>query len=235
MEALFLFHYLKVKPNRVIKYYNKMIKIKYFVFNDFQENTFVLFDESNRCIIIDPGCFMNQEKTELEDFLQSNNLVPEKIVNTHSHVDHILGNSYLVDKYNLPVYAHEADEMLISTAREYAKLFGLTISQPPVINQFLKDNDELTFGNSSLKVMHVPGHSPGSLAFYSVEQKFVISGDVLFYGSIGRTDLPGGNYDLLINSIKQKLLKLPGDTEVYPGHGPVTTIQQEHDTNPFLQ
>ena len=212
-----------------------MIKIKTFVFNDFQENTNILSDESNKCILLDPGCFFEQEIKELENFLNANNLIPEMIVNTHCHVDHILGNSYLVNKYNLPVYAHEADEKLITTAKEYAKLFGLNISSPPAITSYLNEGDTLSFGNSKLEVMHVPGHSPGSLAFYHPGQKFIIAGDVLFYGSIGRTDLPGGNYDTLINSIKQKMLILPGDVVVYPGHGPVTSIQQEHDTNPFLQ
>ena len=230
-----MFLYLKVKPDEKINRSCFMVKIKSFVFNDFQENTIVLSDESNRCIFIDPGCFVEQERKELDNFLKDNNLTPEMIVNTHCHVDHILGNNYLVDKYNLPVYAHVSDEKLIATAKEYAKLFGLNISSPPAVTSYLKDGDTLSFGNSSLSVIHVPGHSPGSIALYHLEQKFIIAGDVLFYGSIGRTDLPGGNYDMLINSIRQKLLTLPGDVIVYPGHGPVTTIQQEHDTNPFLQ
>ncbi|MBN2348876.1 MAG: MBL fold metallo-hydrolase [Bacteroidales bacterium] len=211
-----------------------MIQLKVFVFNDFQENSFVLWDHSKSCIIIDPGCSNNAEYKLLESFISENGLKPEMLINTHCHIDHILGNKWAVEKYNIQSYAHNGDLPVFDQAEEYARMFGLTFEPPPVIQNFLEDNQSLHFGNSELKIIHVPGHSQGSIALYAEAEKFIIVGDVLFRGSIGRTDLPGGNYNTIIQSIKTRLLTLPGNTVVYPGHGPVTTIKNEHDTNPFL-
>ena len=211
-----------------------MINIKTFVFNGFQENTFVLFDETKECIIIDAGCYDNSEKENLVSFIENNNLKPVKLVNTHGHIDHLLGVNFLRGKYNIPFEAHKLDEPIVCSTNEYAELFGFSFNDSPTIDNYLNEIDEIKFGNSSLEIFHVPGHSPGSLAFYSKSQEFVIVGDVLFNGSIGRTDLPGGDYDTLIHSIKTKLLNLPENVEVLSGHGNNTSIAYEKKTNPFL-
>lgn len=211
-----------------------MTKIHTFSFNPFQENTYLLADETGECIVIDPGCYFEEEKTALTDFIETNNYRLTKIVNTHCHVDHILGNAFLVNKYKIPFEAHKGDEFLLENAVEHGKMFGFDVEQPPAINNYLEENQQITFGNTILKVLHVPGHSPGHIALYCEDQQFVITGDALFNGSIGRTDLPGGDYDTLINSIKTKLLTLKDAVVVYPGHGPETTIEKEKRTNPFL-
>lgn len=211
-----------------------MIKLKKFVLNPFEENTFVLSDETNECVIVDPGCYTSDEEKELESYIAGEKLKPVMLINTHGHVDHILGNAIIVEKFGIQVYAHPEDDFLFKNASQHAIIFGLNIKEPPPINHYLKDNQVLKFGKSNLQVIHLPGHSPGGIALYSADDGFAIVGDVLFNGSIGRTDLPRGNYDILINSIKNKLLKLPADTNVFPGHGPSTTLGEEHDTNPFL-
>ncbi len=211
-----------------------MISIEKFVFNDFQVNTFILSDETKECLIIDPGCFTLEEKAQLLDYCNKNKLKPEKIVNTHCHVDHVLGNAFVINSYNIPAAAHKDDQYLLDGVVEYGQVFGFTVEDPPGINEYLEDNSLVEFGKSQLNVLHVPGHSRGSIALYSPDQKFIIAGDVLFYGSIGRTDLPGGDYDTLINSIKTKILTLPENVIVYPGHGPSTTVKAEINTNPFL-
>lgn len=211
-----------------------MITIKSFVFNPFQENTFVLNDETNNCIIVDAGCYSANEKTEIDNYLVNNNLTLVKIINTHCHVDHVLGNAYLSEKYNPTIWAHIGDANLLSNAKKHGIVFGFVVEEPPLITNYLEEGTDIVFGNSALKVFHVPGHSLGSVAIYCAEQNFVIVGDVLFKGSIGRTDLPGGDYDLLMNSIFTKLMTLPPDTVVYPGHGPATSIHEEALSNPFL-
>jgi hydroxyacylglutathione hydrolase len=211
-----------------------MIKIKTFVFNSFQENTYVLSDETNICVIVDPGCNNPEEKKELTDYLKKEQLVPKAIINTHGHIDHVLGCRFLHDELKLPFYAHQDEVILIEKAQELGVFFGVSVEPPPMPDHYLNDDQKFTFGNSTLLVSHVPGHSPGSVSFYSSKDNFVITGDVLFSGSIGRTDLPGGDYNMLIRSIKSKLLILPRDVMVFPGHGPSTTIGIEIDTNPFL-
>ena len=211
-----------------------MINIKSFVFNAFQENTFILNDETGECIIIDAGCYSPEEKSTVDNYISSNKLNLVKIVNTHCHVDHVLGNAYLSDKYKPEIWANSGDIKLLSEAKKHGIIFGFDIEEPPVITNFLEEGKDLVFGNSTLKILLVPGHSLGSVALYSPEQNFVIVGDVLFKGSIGRTDLPGGSYDQLMNSIFTKLMKLPPDTVVYPGHGPFTTVHEEALSNPFL-
>jgi hydroxyacylglutathione hydrolase len=211
-----------------------MIKIKTFVFNVFQENTYILHDETCECVVVDPGVSTNIEKTEFDNYIVSNKLKPIAIVNTHCHIDHILGCKFLKEKYNIPFYTHEKEIILVEKAREYGVFFNIEIEDPPKPDKFLKDGDAFLFGNSVLFISHVPGHSPGSICLYSEIDKFILTGDVLFEGSIGRTDLPGSDPKVLINNIKTKLLTLPRDVIVFPGHGPYTTIGQEHDTNPFL-
>ena len=211
-----------------------MTKIKIFVFNPFQENTFLLYDESNECIIIDAGCNEEHEFKELDSYITENNLTLKLIINTHCHIDHIMGNAYLVDKYNVPSIAHKKDMPLLERSNDMAMAFGFNIQEPPIPSRFVNEGDEIKFGNTTLKVKHVPGHSPGSIALYNEKEQFVIVGDVLFKEGIGRTDLPGGDYDTLIASINDKLFTLNNDVVVHPGHGESTTIAHEKSTNPYF-
>jgi len=211
-----------------------MTKIKIFVFNPFQENTFLLYDDSNECIVIDPGCNEEKEFAELEQFISENNLTLKSIINTHCHIDHIMGNAHLVNKYNVTSIAHKEDLPLLERSNDMALAFGFSVEEPPVPTKFVVEGDEISFGNTILKVIHVPGHSLGSIVLYNKEDKFLIAGDVLFAGSIGRTDLPGGNHDALLSGIKEKLFTLDSDIVVYPGHGESTTIAHERNTNPYF-
>ncbi len=210
-----------------------MIHVARFVFNDFQENTFVLYDETGECVIIDPGCNNAAEQKELSNYIETNNLQPKSLLNTHGHIDHVLGNRFIADEYKLKLGIHEKEIPVIESVKEYALSYEMHVDSPmPEI--IFKDGDIVRFGNSSLEVLYTPGHSPGGISFYSAEDKFVIAGDVLFLQSIGRTDLPGGDMDTLMKSIKEKLFTLGDDVKVYTGHGPETTIGFERQNNPFL-
>lgn len=211
-----------------------MITIKPFVFNPFQENTFVLFDETKECVIVDPGMNSDEENNALEEYIREQNLQPVAMLNTHCHVDHVLGCKFVKEKYDVPFYIHAAESPILERTSEFAAFFGMQVETPPPADRFLEEQDTFRFGDSALKLLLVPGHSPGSLALYSEPDRFVIAGDALFRGSIGRTDLPGGDYDTLINNIKTKLLSLPREVTVFSGHGPSTSVGAEHDTNPFL-
>ena len=211
-----------------------MITIKAFAFNPFQENTYVLFDGTKECVIVDAGCHGPEEQNELADFISSTGLKPVLAINTHGHVDHVLGNAFVKETYNIKIAANPEDLPLFQMASQQALMYGFTIDDVPLIDQNLNDGDEITFGNSTLKVIHTPGHSKGGICLLSSEDGFVLSGDSLFQGSIGRTDLPGGNYDQLISGIKTKLLTLPPNTKVYPGHGNPSSIKWEKENNPFL-
>ncbi len=211
-----------------------MITIKTFVFNPFQENTYLLYDETGEAVIIDPGCYTKSEEEQLSAFVEANKLTLKHLLNTHSHIDHILGNRFVSEHYSLPVQSHKEDEFLITRAKEQAVLFGMQIDEPPMPGNYLNENDTIKFGNSELKIAHAPGHSPGSLIFYTENERFMIVGDVLFNQSIGRTDLPGGNLDTLLKSIFTKLFPLGDDMKVYSGHGATTTIGQERISNPFF-
>ena len=211
-----------------------MISIKKFTFNPVQENTFVLYDETQACIIIDAGCYFDDEKKELDEFIASNDLKPVKLVNTHCHFDHILGVNYCRSKYGIPFFAHQADAFLIERAVESGERFGVPVEPIDPPDGFLEEGQSVEFGNSVLEMIHGPGHAPGSIVFHHSQQKFVIAGDVLFYGSIGRTDLPMGSFEQLTSNIKNKLFILPEETVVYCGHGPETSIGFEKKHNPFL-
>ncbi len=211
-----------------------MTNIKTFTFNSFQVNTYLLFDESKEAIIIDPACDSDLEFDDLKGFITENNLSLKRIVNTHGHIDHIAGVERVAEYFKVPFEIHKDDVFLLETAPQSAMIFGFDVETVRKPDSNIEEGTQINFGNSELKTLHVPGHSPGSIVFYSEESKFAIVGDVLFAGSIGRTDLPGGDYDTLISGIKNKLLTLPGETKVYSGHGPSSTIQQEHDTNPFF-
>jgi glyoxylase-like metal-dependent hydrolase (beta-lactamase superfamily II) len=209
--------------------------IKTFTFNPFQENTYLLFDETNEAVIIDAGCLQNPEKQLLKKYIDDNNLKISRLINTHLHLDHQFGNKFVFDNYGVAPEACEEDEFLLKNVVAQARSFGFPIdeeAQP--LGGYIVENQEVKFGNSSLKAIHVPGHSPGSMAFYTEKEGILIAGDVLFKGSIGRTDLPKGDYATLILSISKKLLVLPDSTIVYCGHGPTTTIGYEKKNNPYL-
>jgi glyoxylase-like metal-dependent hydrolase (beta-lactamase superfamily II) len=209
--------------------------VQAFTFNDFQENTYVLYDESLSCIIIDPGCNNEQEETMLSSFISEHKLTPVGLLNTHCHIDHILGNKYITEKYSLELIAHEGEIPVLQSGIMVSQMYGIPYNQSPEISSYLKGGDVYTFGNTNLQVLYTPGHSPASISFYNAVDKILIAGDVLFQNSIGRTDLPGGNFDTLIHSIKSKFWELPDETIVYSGHGPATTIGNEKTHNPFLQ
>ena len=211
-----------------------MVKVVSFTFNPFQENTYILYDETKECIIFDPGCSNPGEKQELTDFIERNDLKPVRLINTHCHLDHILGNGFIAKKYGLSLEIHKGELPILTHAPRSAAMYGVTIEPSPEPTKFIEEGDIITFGNAQLIAILTPGHSPASLSFYCAQDNFVIAGDVLFHMSIGRTDLPGGDFNTLIDSIKTKLLILPDETKVYPGHMQATTIGFEKAHNPFL-
>lgn len=212
-----------------------MITVSAFTFNAIQENTYVLYDETKECVIIDAGCYSKQEQQALAKFIASQDLKVTKLVNTHCHVDHVLGNSFVKETYKVKSYMHKTEEAVLRAVPLYAPMYGFNAYHPAEADVFIDKNDKLEFGNSSLDILFVPGHSVGHLAFYSAKDKFCISGDVLFYGSIGRTDLPGGNHQQLLSSIQNVMYKLPDDTTIYSGHGQPTSIGREKKHNPFCR
>lgn len=211
-----------------------MIQIKKFTFNPVQENTFVLYDETGECVIIDPGCYTAKERQTLDSFISEKHLNPVRVINTHCHFDHIMGVTWCRFHYRINFEAHANEVPLVEQAVAHGDLFGIPMEPVDVPDTFFKEGDRINFGNSYLLVIEAPGHSPGGVVFHNPEQKIILAGDVLFYGSIGRTDLPGGNYEKLVSNIKNKLLILPEETTVYSGHGPETTIGFEKRNNPFL-
>lgn len=211
-----------------------MINVHYFAFGPFQENTYVLWDETNECIILDPGNSTASENKKLSDFISQKNLNVKRLILTHAHVDHINGNKYVFDTYGLLPEVHQDDVYFIEKHTATATMYGLSVEQSPMPKAFIKEGDVIKFGNSSLQTLHTPGHSPGSISYYNKEDKLIIGGDVLFYGSIGRSDLPMGNHNTLIKSIVEKLIPLGDDMKVYSGHGMPTTIGFERMNNPFL-
>ena len=211
-----------------------MIQIKSFVFNPFSENTYVLHDETGEAVIIDPGCYDKAELKQLYDYIETNSLKPVRIINTHAHIDHVLGVAAVKVKYNIPFSLHRIDEPLLKAVKTYASNYGFTHFDEPEIDSYIDEGDTVTFGNSSLRILFVPGHAPGHVAFVHDEQQFVIGGDVLFRQSIGRTDLPGGDLEILLDSIRNKLFTLADGYTVYAGHMQPTTIGYEKKNNPFL-
>jgi len=208
--------------------------IKTFIFNPFQLNTFVVYDETKSAIIVDAGNYNEAENSQLFDFIAQENLKIEGLYYTHAHVDHIVGNNAIIEKYGIRAFASVDSNMFFENAQEHAKSLGFTISNITKPELTINDNDEIKFGNSSLSVISTPGHADGSLCFYSQKDQFIIVGDVLFRDSIGRTDLPTGDFDLLARNIIEKLYVLPSGVKVLPGHGPSTTIGHEKSNNPFV-
>ena len=212
-----------------------MFHLKVFTFNPVQENTYLLYNEEKECIIIDPGCYFDAEKEELKSYIQVNKLIPRLLLNTHCHLDHVFGNKFIAEEYNLTLKAHLLEKEILELAPASGLMFNLPFDnyQGEVI--YLEEGESISLREDKLKIIHAPGHSPGSICFYCEKQHFIIGGDVLFQNSIGRTDLPYGNHEDLLRNIKEKLFPLPEDVKVYPGHGPATTIGEEIKNNPYLQ
>ena len=211
-----------------------MLKIKSFTFNPYQENTYLIFDDSKEAVVIDPGNYEAYENESISKFIDENKLQLKKIILTHCHLDHCLGNKYLNEKYGAELLIPFDERDLYKNVENIATLFGFANYSHLDENEYLKEKDKIEFGDIKLDVLFLPGHSPGHLAFYFKNDNVCFSGDVLFYNSIGRTDLPGGDYDTLINSIKNKLFLLNPDTIIYSGHGPKTILKNEMKNNPFL-
>lgn len=211
-----------------------MLTVRTFVFNPLQENTYLLYNEEKLGCVIDPGCYLENEQLKLQNAIDGLGLQPNFLLNTHCHLDHVLGNKWFYETYGTPLHIHEQEEPVLKLAPEYGQLWGMPFRNYAGPLQFLKEGDVVKIGNDALRVLYTPGHAPGHICFHCAQQHFVISGDTLFRGSIGRTDLPLGNYDTLIHSIRTRLLTLPDDTVVYPGHGPATTVGEEKVANPFL-
>jgi len=213
-----------------------MIKIKKFVFSPFAENTFVIWDdESKETMIVDPGCYESYEEKHLEEFISENSLLVKYLINTHCHIDHIFGCRFVKDKFNVPYYAPEKDIPLIQNYDKQIEFVDIKFSaKPPMPDNILSEETKLKLGNAEPVFLFTPGHTPGEHCIYFPEDKICITGDVLFQNSIGRTDLWGGDYNTLIQSIENKLLTLPEDTIIYPGHGEESTIGEEKKYNPFL-
>jgi hydroxyacylglutathione hydrolase len=210
-----------------------MIKVQVFTFNPFQENTYLLHDETRECVIIDAGCYEKEEKEELTSFIEINNLKVVALINTHCHIDHVLGNAFIKEYYKVKLGLHKIDEATLRSVKLYASNYGFARYQESTPDYYLDEGDKVKFGNSTLDILFVPGHAPGHIAFYNIKDNICIGGDVLFSGSIGRTDLPGGDYDTLIRSIQNKIFPLGDKMKVYPGHGPATTVEKEKLHNPY--
>ena len=212
-----------------------MLTVKAFEFNPVQENTYVVFNQKDACCIIDPGCYFGNERTALQEFIEQQGLNPRLLLNTHCHLDHVFGNKFVYETWDLPLHLHEKEQPVLARAPEAGLLWGMPFENYRAELVYLTPGKQVTVGGDELTILFLPGHSPGSVGFYSKDQGFIIGGDVLFRGSIGRTDLPGGDHETLLRSIREQLWPLPDETIVYPGHGEPTTIGWEKKHNPFLR
>ncbi len=210
------------------------MQVAQFTFNDFQENTYIAHDSSLECVIIDPGCKNANEQNQLTTYINDMGLKPVKLINTHCHIDHVLGNAFVAKYYQLELYLHKDELITYADTGRWADMFGLVMDEIPEKKVFIEEGQQLQFGETTLQILFTPGHSIASLSFFEAKSQQVFAGDVLFYGSIGRTDLPGGNMKTLTQSIHHKLFNLPDNTTVWSGHGPKTTIGYEKRTNPFV-
>jgi hydroxyacylglutathione hydrolase len=210
-----------------------MIQIKIFTFNPFSENTYLVFDETGEGVVIDPGCYEKSEKDTLAQFIENNNLKIKYLLNTHCHIDHVLGNEFVKERYKVPFLIHKNDEPVLRSVKAYAPSYGFNAYHEILPDGYLAEGDSVSFGNITLDVLFLPGHAPGHIGFYHKDSASLLSGDVLFEQSIGRTDLPGGDFNTLIKSIHQQIFTLPDDVIVYPGHGNTTTVGEEKISNPF--
>jgi len=211
------------------------LQIDVFAFNPFQENTYIISDDKKNCVIIDPGCYERSEEQALVNFIRENELTPLALLNTHAHIDHVLGNSFVIDTFKIYYYLHNEDITTLNAVPNYSNVYGFQgYKTSPQPTNILKGGDKLVFGDIELDVFFTPGHAPGHVVFYNAENKFVINGDVLFKGSYGRVDLPGGSMEVLKKTIAEVMFQLPEDTVVYCGHGPATTIGNEKRSNAIL-
>jgi hydroxyacylglutathione hydrolase len=205
-------------------------------FNPFQENTFLVYDETGECVIFDPGCYDAAEREVLHTYINEHRLNPVRLINTHCHIDHIFGNATVANTYKLDLEIHSGEQVVLDNVPKVANLYGLTIEEPsPQPGRYIEDNELITFGNTTLKAILTPGHSPASLSFFCEADRFLIAGDVLFFQSIGRTDLPGGDHQTLLDSIRERVYPLGDDVTVFPGHGPQTNVGYEKKHNPFVK
>jgi glyoxylase-like metal-dependent hydrolase (beta-lactamase superfamily II) len=211
-----------------------MLSVKAFTFNPVQENSYILYNGERECCIIDPGCYFKEENAILKNFIEKSGLKPVLLLNTHCHLDHIFGNKFVYDTWGLLLHIHQNEKKVLEFGPASGQMYNLPFENYNAELKFIKPGENIVIGNDKLDVMFTPGHSPGSVSFYHQEGRFVINGDVLFNGSIGRTDLPGGDFDILVKSIRHQLFVLPDETIVYSGHGPETTIGFEKKNNPFV-
>ncbi len=211
-----------------------MFTVKAFIFSPIQENTWLLYNEKGNALIIDPGCYFEEEREELSSFLQQNKLSPQLLLNTHCHLDHVFGNKWIHETYRLLLHIHPNEKQVLDFAPASGLMWDMPFDNYNAELKYFHEGEEILLDDDRLKILFAPGHSPGHVCFYCPEQGFVIGGDVLFRQSIGRTDLPGGDFETLINSIKTQLFTLPDETIVYSGHGPATTVGYEKKHNPFL-
>ena len=209
--------------------------IKSFVFNAFYENTYLLISKNRETVIVDPGCYEDFEKKELTEYISKNELKPVLIVNTHCHIDHVLGNLYLQNLYNIPLYIPALELETLKSVTAYAPNWGIVNYEEATPNKLLNENDIIEFGAEQLRIRFAPGHAPGHLMFYHVQEKVLIAGDVIFKESVGRSDLPGGDFQTLEKSIKNQVFNLPDDVLIFPGHGPSTSVGHEKKHNPFVR
>jgi len=212
-----------------------MLKVKVFTFSPIKENTYILYNEQGKAIIIDPGCYSTEEQETLQNFLTKESLTPVQLLNTHCHLDHVFGNKWVYDTYQTPLYIHPDEEVMLQYAPLSGEKWGLPFTNYSGPIHYLHEGDTIWLENDALKVILAPGHSPASLCFYCEKQQFLIGGDVLFRESIGRSDFPGGNLETLLKSIREQLFVLPDEVEVFPGHGIKTTIGYEKRNNMFLR
>ncbi len=212
-----------------------MADVLTFTYNSFQENTYLIYDKTGECVVIDPGCNSDAERADLVGQIEKHNLKPVRLINTHCHVDHVFGNKFIADTYNLPLEIHRGEIPVLEAVPMVCKMYNVPYTPSPDPGKFIEEGDIIQFGETKLETLFTPGHSPASISFYCAASDFVIAGDVLFMQSIGRTDLPGGDMDTLLNSIRTKLFPLGDAVKVYPGHGPATTVGYEKVNNPFLK
>ena len=212
-----------------------MLTLKSFAFNPLAENTDVLNDQMDACVIIDPGCYFDNERAVLQEYIEQQSLSPKILLNTHCHLDHVFGNKFVYETWDLPLYLHEKELPVLDSAPAMGKSWGMPFENYNGDLHFLVPGETILLGDDRLTILFLPGHSPGSVGFYCASQGFIIGGDVLFHESIGTSDLPGGDHATLLRSIREQLLTLPDDTIVYPGHGEPTTIGHEKAHNPFLR
>ncbi|HUR67237.1 MAG TPA: MBL fold metallo-hydrolase [Chitinophagaceae bacterium] len=212
-----------------------MLSVKSFTFSPVQENTYVLYNEQKQCCIIDPGCYFPEERDELKTGIEKTGLTPVLLLNTHCHLDHVFGNKFIYDTWGLPLHLHEKEKPVLDFAPQSGIMWQLPFDNYDGPLVYLKEGNNIRIGEEELEVRFVPGHSPGSIAFYHEAAGLIIGGDVLFNLGVGRTDLPGGDFDTIIQSIQTQFFTLPDETKVYSGHGPVTTIGFEKMNNPFTK